>query len=870
MSKKLPVILILLLLPTMMVFSQSVMLEPVGVSPATIKADTVGDPGYIGIFDRVYSGLLNVGVETKMFFRGSSDMQLASGTWSVLEAPDGSAATFINETVVDTSTEMATFTPDLVGTYVLEFADGAAAATVTVNSAKYLGVGEEEGCTNAFCHKDQTAEWRMTDHATMFERALNGTVSSHYGESCISCHTTGYDTNAVNDGFDDFDFVFPTELKAGMADSMKAMFPDAMRRANIQCESCHGPASAHNGATDDNKMVSSLATSACATCHDDDHYHVYPSQWETAGHSNIPSYPGGSRTTCQGCHNGAQFIQFVKGEEITVQPHIDITCAVCHDPHKSFGDTPEADNGRYQIRTIEATLANGQMVEGAGTGALCMNCHQSRRDAKSYTNTPKPHYGPHYAPQGDMLIGANAVTFGKKLPTSPHLPSTENACVDCHMYEGSDGHATAGMHSFSMESPDGHDNVEACVDCHGDVGETFAEKKFYMNGKADHDGDGVDEGLQEEVHGMMDKLGAMLPSSDPHADVDSTWTVTELKAAFNHRLVYYDHSYGVHNPAFTVSLLNVSMQALMNNAIEGEIVAIDDVPNDQGRHVKIIWDKFVDDGVAADPVKQYLVKRYDAYDDTWTGVGQHPADGSMRYALVVPTVFDSTGAGDGMTTFMVQALTEGGAVHKSMPAEGYSVDNLIPHAPMNVKALLADHDVDITWEAPMDPDINYYEVHRSTAEGFTPDDNSLISTVVDLEYTDAQLEDGTYYYKVIAVDFSGNIGLPSLEVTANVTAIGDDMTAPLEYALAQNYPNPFNPSTTINFSLKQAGKVTLTVYDALGKQVQVLVDKQLGAGTYSASFNGNGMSSGVYFYRIRITENGSITFQDMNKMILMK
>ncbi|MBD3223442.1 MAG: T9SS type A sorting domain-containing protein [Caldithrix sp.] len=872
MIKKLLLISILCLLPFSVVLAQEVSLEPYGVSPAQIKADTVGNDNYVGILDRVYSGLLNVGVETEMVLKGMSDMALVSPTWTVLEAPTNSMATVTTQTNVDTSTQMAKFIPDLAGTYVIEFADQGASASVTVNAATYLGVGEDEGCTNGFCHQDQVTNWRMTGHADMLKRGLDGMASSHYNESCISCHTVGYDTMAVNDGFDDFPFEFPAELKEGTYDSLKNEYPEAMRRGNIQCESCHGPASAHDGATDDNKMVASLSTSACATCHDDDHYHVYPSQWNTAGHSNLPPYPAGNRTDCGGCHNGAQFIQFSKGETITKQPPVDVTCAVCHDPHKNTNE--------YQVRNVEATLANGQVVTDGGTGKLCMNCHQNRRDADTYTNSPRAHYGPHYAPQADMLIGTNAVTFGKKLPTSPHAPATENSCVDCHMYEkGSHGEHdedgnlnTAGMHSFSMVSKEGVDNVSACVDCHGDVGATFEEKKFFFNGKTDHDGDGTEEGLQAEVHGLMDQLGAMLPSSDPHADVDSTWTRTELKAAFNHRLVYYDHSYGIHNPAYTVSLLKVTIQALENNAIEGEVVAIDDIPNDQGKQVKIIWDKFVDDGIAVDPVENYVVKRYDAYDDTWTGVGQHVADGSMRYALVVPTLFDSTDQSDGMTPFMVEAITGNGNVHHSEPAEGYSVDNLIPQAPVNVSALLADHDVELSWEAADDPDINYYQIYRATTEGFVPDESNMIATTTGLQFTDKSLSDDTYYYKVVAVDFSGNIGEPSMEVNANVTAIAENAAVPTEFSLEQNYPNPFNPTTTIDFSLLKGGNVALVVYNSLGQEIQTLVNEELSTGRYSVNFNGNGLSSGVYFYSIQVksTSGSGILFQSKNKMILIK
>jgi len=874
MFKKLTIILVVLCCMVPMVMAQTLMLKPYGITPTQVKADTLGDPEYVGLFDRTFSGLLNVGVETQMYLKGTlMGGTLASPTWTVTQQPTGSAAVAGTPVTKDTSTQFVTFTPDLVGTYVVEFSDGAETATVTINAGKYLGA--ETGCTG--CHSEQGDEWKMTDHSSMLTRALDGTVSSHYASYCVPCHATGYDANAVNDGFDDFGFVFPDSLYPGQAANMVAQYPDAMKRANIQCEACHGPGSEHYSDVSDSKMVSSLSAGACGVCHDDDHYHVYPAQWRVAGHSNIPPYPAGTRTTCQGCHNGAQFVQFVKGEPITQQPPVDITCAVCHDPHKSFGDTQEGDNERYQIRTVEATLANEQVVADGGTGKLCMNCHQNRRNAATYTNKPAGHYGPHYAPQADMLIGTNAVTFGKVLPTSPHLAATSNACVDCHMYEeGSHGEhdadhdlTTAGMHSFSMVSKKGMDNVAACKDCHGDVGTTFDEKMFYMNGMADHDGDGTDEGLQEEVHGLMDILGGLLPDADTHADVDSTWTVTELKAAFNHRLVYYDHSYGIHNPAFTVALLKVSIQALLNNAIEGEIVAIDDVPNDQGKQVRIIWDKFVDDGIAVDPVATYLVKRNDG-DETWTGVGQHPADGSMRYALVVPTVYDSTDMGMAMSKFKVVALTRSGRTHQSMPGEGYSVDNLVPHAPGNFMAIEALGNVELSWEAPADPDINYYKIYRGTDDGSIPDESNMIGTTVDLAFTDKPTELGTYYYITAAVDFSGNVGEFTSSVSATLTSVDDNGTIPLEYELSQNYPNPFNPETSIKFSLKQAGRVTLNIFNSTGQIVRTLVDQDMSAGSHNISFVADGLTSGVYIYRIMVTNSEGSQFQAVKKMILMK
>lgn len=78
---------------------------------------------------------------------------------------------------------------------------------------------------------------------------------------------------------------------------------------------------------------------------------------------------------------------------------------------------------------------------------------------------------------------------------------------------------------------------------------------------------------------------------------------------------------------------------------------------------------------------------------------------------------------------------------------------------------------------------------------------------------------------------------------------------PDKYSLSQNYPNPFNPTTTISFSIPKSGFVTLTVYDITGQEVAVLVNEQLGIGTYSYNWNsvnksGADVASGVYFYRI--------------------
>jgi hypothetical protein len=94
---------------------------------------------------------------------------------------------------------------------------------------------------------------------------------------------------------------------------------------------------------------------------------------------------------------------------------------------------------------------------------------------------------------------------------------------------------------------------------------------------------------------------------------------------------------------------------------------------------------------------------------------------------------------------------------------------------------------------------------------------------------------------------------------------GGDGPLPREYALSQNYPNPFNPATTISYDLRSAGRVTLRVYDVLGREVATLVDGYQGAGTYTRTFDASRLSSGVYFYRL---QSGS--FVNTKKMVLAK
>lgn len=113
---------------------------------------------------------------------------------------------------------------------------------------------------------------------------------------------------------------------------------------------------------------------------------------------------------------------------------------------------------------------------------------------------------------------------------------------------------------------------------------------------------------------------------------------------------------------------------------------------------------------------------------------------------------------------------------------------------------------------------------------------------------------GTYNSSVWRRDLTEIIGIN--KISTNV---------PDKYLLYQNYPNPFNPSTVIKYQIKDSRFVTLKVYDILGKEVATLVNEKQTPGVYEVKFDGLGLSSGIYFYKL-VTNN----FSKTKKLILLK
>jgi hypothetical protein len=102
----------------------------------------------------------------------------------------------------------------------------------------------------------------------------------------------------------------------------------------------------------------------------------------------------------------------------------------------------------------------------------------------------------------------------------------------------------------------------------------------------------------------------------------------------------------------------------------------------------------------------------------------------------------------------------------------------------------------------------------------------------------------------------------------NVSSISDEGIAESTlrtYRLAQNYPNPFNPSTTINFSIPQSGRVNLSIFNSVGQEVETMIDREMTAGNHQITFNADNLPSGIYFYKL---EAGN--FLDVKKMVMIR
>ena len=206
-------------------------------------------------------------------------------------------------------------------------------------------------------------------------------------------------------------------------------------------------------------------------------------------------------------------------------------------------------------------------------------------------------------------------------------------------------------------------------------------------------------------------------------------------------------------------------------------------------------------------------------------------------------------------------------------------EQLAPSKPQDCRIAWSSNHPQITWATNLEPDIQSYKIWKHS------NGSSMIAATVtnyptfptqywtDLDVTKPGKFDPSYEYdyKVKAVDNTGKESLYSNEVS--ITGYGNQWKTnnkkldeiPSDYSLSNNYPNPFNPTTTIKYSIKESGLVSLKVFDVLGKEVIDLVNEVKPVGVYETEFNANDLPSGVYICSLRVND-----FVSYRKMVLLK
>jgi hypothetical protein len=312
---------------------------------------------------------------------------------------------------------------------------------------------------------------------------------------------------------------------------------------------------------------------------------------------------------------------------------------------------------------------------------------------------------------------------------------------------------------------------------------------------------------------------------------------------------------------------------------EPVILSVTDVGNDQGRQVRVTWQRSLydapDDGVIITSYSLY--RRQDEFKSLgWDFIETVPATGDIGYQCVSPSLCDSTFEGICWSVFFVRAHTPDPVTHfSSAPDSGYSIDNIGPIPPRNVDGDFTGNAVHLTWDANEEPDLRDYFVYRGSYAGFEP--VTPVAQVTAPECVDPFPlgGGGVAWYKVTARDSSGNESAPSeaAGIPLSVLSVSAETAMPSTFYLGPAVPNPFNPTTEISYGIPagaEPSRVVVDIFDATGRAVTNLVDAEQGPGTYRAVWNstdrnGARVASGVYFYRI--IWNGK---SETKRMVLLK
>jgi hypothetical protein len=215
-------------------------------------------------------------------------------------------------------------------------------------------------------------------------------------------------------------------------------------------------------------------------------------------------------------------------------------------------------------------------------------------------------------------------------------------------------------------------------------------------------------------------------------------------------------------------------------------------------------------------------------------------------------------------------LTGFGDVTAADPAGALPIELLSFGASMVPKS----NDLKLSWTTATEVNNYGFFVQRSLSatDGFVDLSGNFIrgngTTLApqNYEWIDRNVSGGPYYYRLKQVDLDGSVAFYGpIKGAVGVESGIENAGGPSSFALDQNWPNPFNPATTISFQVPSSSGVSLKVYDLVGREVATLVDEVKPAGMYTVRFDGTGLASGTYVYRM---EAGS--FVATKKLVLVK
>ena len=298
---------------------------------------------------------------------------------------------------------------------------------------------------------------------------------------------------------------------------------------------------------------------ACLVCHTKAGMDALTAEYKSSGHGNPGRALGyaGARSGCMDCHSneGYKFATVGYYPEDNLDFASTITCQTCHGDHSSLEDDITAP-----MRSVAAVTskADGTTVFDFGNSSnTCAYCHQSRKNGTYYSKVDSvfnrdgefqfavhedsvylssSHASPHYTTMTNTMFGVGGYT---ESPGQPMIHK-DQGCVSCHMGEADEGKSNGG-HTMAA-------TLTSCTKCH--VNATSFDVK----------------GAQTEIHEAEEAVAEALVEAgilnESHGAVVGVYHKDVFEAYWNYKIVHYDGSAGVHNPAYTRALLDYAKDKL--------------------------------------------------------------------------------------------------------------------------------------------------------------------------------------------------------------------------------------------------------------------------------------------------------------------